>query len=324
MNDSKIEYYINSGLERFRNNSVFPPKSIIDDDKFLSAYCFTNNDYRLFNKWITVIMEVKAIDTSRSFFIPCILRKVPERIYSRRVNDIYYDNCSQFSLNESYIEDLEIVLNEKYLKILGENNFLKAVCCKNGELKERPKYSTDNDMSAAAMKLNPRKCNLAFYPYTFSMFAYTSDPNTWNAELIDVGIISDESFQDIKRLSKQYFTINDVILGTFVSILQLNEDYHVNGKRYQNAIMKCTCNSLSLTFYDNTTLSAEEIEKAAIAISADDPNFNKAFTIDCQNKKFEEVNEFFDNRYIQKEEKKEENKNNNKSNIVITNDELLI
>lgn len=31
--------------------------------------------------------------------------------------------------------------------------------------------------------------------------------------------------------------------------------------------MKCVCNSLSLVFYDKTTLSDEEIEKAAITIN---------------------------------------------------------
>mgnify|MGYP006987447781 FL=1 len=323
MYEANIKSNIELGLEQLTKNSQFPPDSILDNDRYLSAYAFTDIDYRIFDRWLTVIMEVKAIDTSRSFFIPCILRKIPERIYSRRVNDIYYDNCSQFSLNESYIEDLEIELNEKYLKILGENNFLKAVCCKNGELKERPKYSTDNDMSAVAMKLNPRKCNLAFYPYLFSKFAYTSDANTWNTELIEKSIFGDESFQDIKRLSKQYFTINDVSLGTFVSTLSINDAYGIKKQKYQNAIMKCTCNSLSLTFYDNTTLSAEEIEKAAIAISADDPDFNKAFIIDCQDKKFEEVNEFFDGEQHKLEIKKEK-KEEKKLNIVITNDELLI
>ena len=323
MYEAHIKSNIELGLEQLTKNSQFPPDSILDNDRYLSAYAFTDNDYRIFDRWLTVIMEVKPTDTSRSFFIPCILRKVPERIYSRRVNDIYYDNCSQFSLNESYIEDLEIELNEKYLKVLGENNFLKAVYYENGKSKERPKYSTDNDMSAVVMKLNPRKCNLAFYPYLFSKFAYTSDANTWNTELIEKSIFGDESFQDIKRLSKQYFTINDVSLGTFVSTLSINDAYGIKKQKYQNAIMKCTCNSLSLTFYDNTTLSAEEIRKAAIAISADDPNLNKAFTIDCQDKKFEEVNEFFDGEQHKPEIKKEK-KEEKKLNIVITNDELLI
>ena len=79
--------------------------------------------------------------------------------------------------------------------------------------------------------------------------------------------------------------------------------------------MKCVCNSLSLTFYDKTTLSDEEIEKYAITINENDPNFNKAYTIDCQGKKFEEVNEFFD---------KLEKNGENKPNIIITNDEFLI
>lgn len=129
MEDSKVLYYIDKGIERLQENSRFTPESIIDNDKFLSAYAFTNNDYRLFQRWITVIMEVKAIDTSKSFYIPCILRKVPEQIYNRRVNDICYGTSNQYTLNESYIEDLEIVLNEKYYKILAENNFMKAVYC---------------------------------------------------------------------------------------------------------------------------------------------------------------------------------------------------
>ena len=58
-----------------------------------------------------------------------------------------------------------------------------------------------------------------------------------------------------------------------------------------------------------------QIEKYAITISENNPNFNKAYTIDCQGKKFEEVDEFFD-----KLEKNEENK----LNIIITNDEFLI
>lgn len=192
---------------------------------------------------------------------------------------------------------------------------MKAVYCENGELKMRQSYSFDTNMSAAAMKLYPRKCNLAFYPYSFSMFAYTSDPNTWNTELMD--IIGNRSFESITKLSKQYFTINDVSLGTFISKLTLNEGYS-NGRSgigYENIIMKCVCNSLSLVFYDKTTLSDEEIEKHAITINENDPNFNKAYTIDCQGKKFEEVDEFFD-----KLEKNEENK----LNIIITNDEFLI
>ena len=151
------------------------------------------------------------------------------------------------------------------------------------------------------------------------MFAYTSDPNTWNTELMD--IIGDRSFESITKLSKQYFTINDVSLGTFISKLTLNEGYS-NGRSgigYENIIMKCVCNSLSLVFYDKTTLSAEEIEKAAITISENDPNFNKGYTIDCQGKKFEEVDEFFD-----KQEKIEEKNEENKLNIIITNDEFLI
>lgn len=319
MEDSKVLYYINKGVERLQENSRFPPESIIDNERFPSAYAFTNNDYRLFQRWITVIMEVKAIDTSKSFYIPCILRKVPEHIYNRRANDICYGTSNQYTLNESYIEDLEIVLNEKYFKILGENNFMKAVYCENGELKMRQSYSFDTNMSAAAMKLYPRKCNLSFYPYSFSMFAYTSDPNTWNTELMD--IIGDRSFESITKLSKQYFTINDVSLGTFISKLTLNEGYS-NGRSgigYENIIMKCVCNSLSLVFYDKTTLSDEEIEKHAITINENDPNFNKAYTIDCQDKKFEEVDQFFESG-----SNKPENKPENKQNIIITNDEFLI
>ena len=322
MEDSKILYYIDRGIERLQENSRFPPESIIDNERFLSSYAFTNNTYRLFQRWITVIMEVKAIDTSKSFYIPCILRKVPERIFNERVNDIYCDrpdSSIQYTLNQSYIEDLEIVLNEKYFKILAENNFMKAVYYENEELKMRSGYSFDTNMSVAAMKLYPRKCNLAFYPYSFSMFAYTSDPNTWNTELMD--IIGNRSFESITKLSKQYFTINDVSLGTFISKLTLNEGYS-NGRSgigYDNTIIKCVCNSLSLTFYDKTTLSDEEIEKYAITISENDPNFNKAYTIDCQGKKFEEVDEFFD-----KQEKIEEKNEENKLNIIITNDEFLI
>ena len=319
MEDSKVLYYIDKGIERLQENSRFPPESIIDNEKFLSAYAFTNNDYRLFQRWITVIMEVKAIDTSKSFYIPCILRKVPEHIFNRRVDDICYGTSTQYTLNDSYIEDLEIVLNEKYYKILAENNFMKAVYYENGELKIRQSYSFDTNMSAAAMKLYPRKCNLSFYPYSFSMFAYTSDSNTWNTELFD--IIGDRSFESITKLSKQYFTINDVSLGTFISKLTLNEGYSHGrcGIGYENIIMKCVCNSLSLVFYDKTTLSNEEIEKAAITINENDPNFNKGYTIDCQGKKFEEVDEFFD-----KQEKIEEKNEENKPNIIIINDEFLI
>ena len=319
MEDSKVLYYIDKGIERLQENSRFPPESIIDNEKFLSTYAFTNNDYRLFQRWITVIMEVKAIDTSKSFYIPCILRKVPERIFNKRANDICYGTSNQYTLNESYIEDLEIVLNEKYYKILAENNFMKAVYYENGELKIRQSYSFDTNMSAAAMKLYPRKCNLAFYPYSFSMFAYTSDPNAWNTELMD--IIGNRSFESITKLSKQYFTINDVSLGTFISKLTLNEGYSHgrSGIGYDNTIMKCVCNSLSLTFYDKTTLSDEEIEKYAITISENDPNFNKGYTIDCQDKKFEEVDQFFESG-----SNKPENKPENKQNIIIANDEFLI
>lgn len=322
MEDSKILYYIDRGIERLQENSRFPPESIIDNERFLSSYAFTNNTYRLFQRWITVIMEVKAIDTSKSFYIPCILRKVPERIFNERVNDIYCDrpdSSIQYTLNQSYIEDLEIVLNEKYFKILAENNFMKAVYYENGELKMRQSYSFDTNMSVAAMKLYPRKCNLAFYPYKFSIFAYTLDPNKWNTELFD--IIGDRSFESITKLSKQYFTINDVSLGTFISKLTLNEGYShgKSGIGYDNIIMKCVCNSLSLTLYDKTTLSKEEVEKHAITINENDPNFNKGYTIDCQCKKFEQVDEFFD-----KQEKIEEKNEENKPNIIITNDEFLI
>ena len=322
MEDSKVLYYIDRGIERLQENSRFPPESIIDNERFLSSYAFTNNTYRLFHRWITVIMEVKAIDTSKSFYIPCILRKVPERIFNERVNDIYCDSPDssiQYTLNQSYIEDLEIVLNEKYFKILAENNFMKAVYSENGELKMRSGYSFDTNMSVAAMKLYPRKCNLAFYPYKFSIFAYTLDPNKWNTELFD--IIGDRSFESITKLSKQYFTINDVSLGTFISKLTLNEGYSHgrSGIGYDNTIMKCVCNSDSLVFYDKTTLSKEEVDKHAITINENDPNFNKGYTIDCQCKKFEEVDEFFD-----KQEKIKEKNEENKPNIIITNDEFLI
>lgn len=323
MEDSKVLYYIDKGIERLQENSRFPPESIIDNERFLSSYAFTNNTYRLFHRWITVIMEVKAIDTSKSFYIPCILRKVPELVpelvFNRRINDICYKECNKFSINDSYIEDLEIVLNEKYYKILAENNFMKAVYYENGELKMRQSYSFDTNMSAAAMKLYPRKCNLAFYPYKFSIFAYTLDQNKWNTELFD--IIGDRSFESITKLSKQYFTINDVSLGTFISKLTLNEGYSHgrSGIGYDNTIMKCVCNSLSLKFYDKTKLSKEEVEKHAITINENDPNFNKGYTIDCQCKKFEQVDEFFD-----KQEKIEEKNEENKLNIIITNDEFLI
>lgn len=318
MEDSKVLYYIDKGIERLQENSRFPPESIIDNDRFLSAYAFTNNDYRLFQRWVTVIMEVKAIDTSKSFYIPCILRKVPEHIFNKRVNDICYGTSNQYTLNDSYIEDLEIVLNEKYFKILGENNFIKAVYYENGELKMRQSYSFYTNMSAAAMKLYPRKCNLSFYPYSFNMFAYTSDPNTWNTELMN--IIGNRSFESITKLSKQYFTINDVSLGTFISKLTLNEGYS-NGRSgigYENIIMKCVCNSLSLVFYDKTTLSDEEIEKAAITISENDPNFNKSYTMNdyaMNDKEIIEFSKLFDDGC---------NKPENKPNIIITNDEFLI
>ena len=303
MEDSKVLYYIDKGIERLQENSRFPPESIIDNDKFLSAYAFTNNDYRLFQRWITVIMEVKAIDTSKSFYIPCILRKVPEHIFNKRVNDICYGTSDQYTLNESYIEDLEIVLNEKYFKILAENNFMKAVYYENGELKMRSGYSFDTNMSVAAMKLYPRKCNLAFYPYKFNIFAYTLDPNKWNTELFD--IIGDKSFESIKKLSKQYFTIKDVSLGTFISKLTLNEVYshEQSGIGYDNIIMKCVCNSNSLVFYDNSKFHSTDsfyqnkIENHSnITINENDSKFNKP------------------------EIKKEENK----LNIIITNDEFLI
>lgn len=312
MKDSNVLYYINKGIERLQENCRFPPESIIDNYRFLSTYAFTNNDYRIFHRWITGIMEVKAIDTSKSFFVPCILRKVPEQISNRRVNDICYGASTQYTLNDSYIEDLEIVLNEKYYKILAENNFMKAVYCENGELKMRPDYSFDTNMSATTMKLYPRKCNLTFYPYSFSIFAYT-----WNTELFD--IIGDRSFESITKLSKQYFTINDVNLGTFISKFTLNEGYS-NGRcgiGYENTIMKCVCNSLSLVFYDKTTLSDEEIEKAAITINENDPNFNKAYTVD--DKQIKELNKFFECG-----SNKAENKPENKLNIIITNDEFLI
>lgn len=292
MNDSKIEYSINKGLERLQSNSKFPPKSIIDDDKFILNYSFntfTNNNYKLFRNWITVIMEVKAIDMSKSFFIPCILRKIPEQRSGGRINDIYYIECNQFSINESYIEDLEIVLNEKYFKILGENNFLQGIYYENGEQKLRPEYSFDNNMSAAAAKLFPRKCNLAFYPYLFSMFAYTLDTNTWNKELINIGITEDKSFDNIKRLSKKYFTINDVSLGTFISKLPLNQGYNYNGNGYDNIIMRCTCNSLSLVFYENITLTVDKIENHVITDSIS----NRVYTKNKKNKSDIIINDEF-------------------------------
>lgn len=329
MEDSKVLYCIDKGIERLQENSRFLPKSIINDDKFLSAYAFTNNDYRIFHNWITVIMEVKAIDTSRSFFIPCILRKVPERIFNRRTNDICYERCNQFYLNDPYIEDLEIVLNEKYYKILAENNFMKAVYCENGELKMRQSYSFDNNMFAAAAKLYPRKCNLAFYPYSFDILAYTSSRSAWNNELVNIGIIDDESFHNIKRLSKQHFTIKDVILGDFISSLTLNEGYNYNDDRkiqngYQNVIMKCVCNSDSLVFYDNSSfISADsfylnEIENHNITINENDSKFNIEYVTDKQIEKSNDS--FYDREYHKPEIKKEENK----PNIIITNDEFLI
>ena len=347
MSENKIEHNIKLGLERLKENSRFLPKSIINDDKFLSAYAFTNNDYRIFHNWITVIMEVKAIDTSRSFFIPCILRKVPERIFDRRINYICYERCNQFSLNDSYIEDLEIVLNEKYYKILAENNFMKAVYCENEELKIRQSYSFDNNMSAASAKwIRPRKCNLAFYPYSFDILAYTSSRSAWNNELINIGIIDDESFHNIKRLSKQHFTIKDVILGDFISSLTLNEGYNddrniQNG--YQNVIMRCVCNSDSLVFYDNSTFHntdsfysnrienhditindsadlfcSSKIENHNITINENDSKFNIEYVTDKQIKKLDDS--FYDGEYHKPEIKKEENK----LNIIITNDEFLI
>ena len=329
MSENKIEHNIKLGLERLKENSRFQPKSIINDNKFLSAYAFTNNDYRIFHNWITVIMEVKAIDTSRSFFIPCILRKVPERIFDRRINDICYERCNQFSLNDSYIEDLEIVLNEKYYKILAENNFMKAVYCENGEVKMRQSYSFDNNMSAAAAKLYPRKCNLAFYPYSFDILAYTSSRSAWNNELINIGIIDDESFHNIKRLSKQHFTIKDVSLGDFISNLTLNEGYNDDRKiqnGYQNVIMKCVCNSDSLVFYYNSTIynpyslysNKIEIENHNITINENDSKFNEEYVIDKVIKKSNDS--FYDREYHKTEIKKEENK----LNIIITNDEFLI
>ena len=329
MSENKIEHNIKLGLERLKENSRFQPKSIINDDKFLSAYAFTNNDYRIFHNWITVIMEVKAIDTSRSFFIPCILRKVPERIFDRRINDICYERCNQFSLNDSYIEDLEIVLNEKYYKILAENNFMKAVYCENGEVKIRQSYSFDTNMSAAAAKLYPRKCNLAFYPYSFDILAYTSSRSAWNNELVNIGIIDDESFHNIKRLSKQHFTIKDVTLGDFISSLTLNEGYNDDRKiqnGYQNVIMKCVCNSESLVFYYNSTiynpysLYSKKIERENhnITINENDSKFNKEYVTDKVIKKSNDS--FYDREYHKPEIKKEENK----LNIIITNDEFLI
>ena len=329
MEDSKVLYYINKGIERLQENFRFPPESIIDNEKFLSAYAFTNNDYRLFQRWITVIMEVKAIDTSRSFFIPCILRKVPERIIDRRINDIYYERCNQFSLNDSYIEDLEIVLNEKYYKILTENNFMKAVYCENGEVKIRQSYSFDTNMSAAAAKLYPRKCNLAFYPYSFDILAYTSSRSAWNNELVNIGIIDDKSFHNIKRLSKQHFTIKDVSLGDFISSLTLNKGYNDDRKiqnGYQNVIMKCVCNSDSLVFYYNSTIynpdsfysNKIEAENHNITINENDSKFNIEYVTDKQIEKSNDS--FYDREYHKPEIKKEENK----LNIIITNDEFLI
>ena len=313
MSENKIEHNIKLGLERLKENSRFLPKSIINDAKFLSAYAFTNNDYRIFHNWITVIMEVKAIDTSRSFFIPCILRKVPERIFDRRINDIYYERSNQFSLNDSYIEDLEIALNEKYYTILAENNFMKAVYCENGELKMRQSYSFDNNMS---------------------VLAYTSRRSAWNNELVNIGIIDDKSFHNIKRLSKQHFTIKDVILGDFISSLTLNEGYNYNDDRkiqngYQNVIMKCVCNSDSLVFYYNSTFYGPdsfhsnkiEIESHNIKINENDSKFNIEYVTDSQIKKSNDsFYDIYDREYHKPEIKKEENN----PNIIITNDEFLI
>ena len=74
-----------------------------------------------------------------------------------------------------------------------------------------------------------------------------------------------------------------------------------------------------MVFYDKTTLSDDEIEKAAITISENDPNFNKGYTIDCQGKKFEEVDEFFD-KQEKIEEKNEENSKNAFINCSILHD----
>lgn len=322
---SKLEYNISIGLKNEQKSRHFPDKSIIDDDKFLSSYVFTDNDFRIFNNWITVIMEVKEIDTNKSFFIPCILRKVPEQIDKSRTNDVCYGEYIQYSSNTSYIEDLEISMNEKYIKILAENNFLESIYCENGNLKTRPKYFQYKINNTTISSINnfpdPKKCNLAFYPFDFSMFAYTCDSDVWDYEMKERGIINDESFQEIKRLSKQYFTIDDVNLGIFISTLQLNERYYIGHGPHTNVIMKCKCNSLSLVFYDNTTLSVDEIENHSITINENDPNFNKAYTLD---KQIKELNKFFDDECHKSEIKKEENKNSNKLNIVITNDELLI
>lgn len=38
MEDSKVLYYIDKGIERLQENSRFPPESIIDNDRFLSSY----------------------------------------------------------------------------------------------------------------------------------------------------------------------------------------------------------------------------------------------------------------------------------------------
>ena len=121
-----------------------------------------------------------------------------------------------------------------------------------------------------------------------------------------LGIIDDESFHNIKRLSKQYFTIKDVSLGDFISSLTLNEGYNDNRKiqnGYKNVIMKCVCNSNSLVFYDNSKFHSTDsfyqnkIENHSnITINENDSKFNKP------------------------EIKKEENK----LNIIITNDEFLI
>ena len=193
----------------------------------------------------------------------------------------------------------------------------------------RQSYSFDTNMSAAASKLYPRKCNLAFYPYSFDILAYTSSRSAWNNELINIGIIDDESFHNIKRLSKQHFTIKDVTLGDFISSLTLNEGYNDDRKiqnGYQNVIMKCVCNSDSLVFYYNSTIynpyslysNKIEIENHNITINENDSKFNKEYVIDKVIKKSNDS--FYDREYHKPEIKKEENK----LNIIITNDEFLI
>ena len=193
----------------------------------------------------------------------------------------------------------------------------------------RQSYSFDTNMSAAAAKLYPRKCNLAFYPYSFDILAYTSSRSAWNNELVNIGIIDDESFHNIKRLSKQHFTIKDVTLGDFISSLTLNEGYNDDRKiqnGYQNVIMKCVCNSDSLVFYYNSTIynpyslysNKIEIENHNITINENDSKFNKEYVIDKVIKKSNDS--FYDREYHKPEIKKEENK----LNIIITNDEFLI